>query len=265
MTTGVLLFAFNNDHFDYLRIAAWNCKRIHEFLNLPVAVVTNVQDHDQIHCFDHVIYKAKPESGKRYFEDVQSTVSWYNLDRSSAWEISPFDRTLVLDVDYVVNSQQLLCLLNLNQDFVCHRHAIDAKTGKEFNATFGRYNMPMYWATVMCYQRSKKAETVFTLMQMIQKHWQHYRELYQIDRPTFRNDHALSIALNIESGQFLNTTNIPWSLLSVMPSDRLSLIDSEDFRVDYQQNNRDHYVLIKNQDFHAMGKSYLENIIANHS
>ena len=42
MTTGVLIFAFNNEHIDYLAMANWSAQNIRRHLNLPVAVVTNM-------------------------------------------------------------------------------------------------------------------------------------------------------------------------------------------------------------------------------
>ena len=58
MTSGVLIFAFNNEHIDYLAMANWSAKNIRRHLQLPVAVVT-----DQIvptdYYFEQVI-PAKP-------------------------------------------------------------------------------------------------------------------------------------------------------------------------------------------------------------
>ena len=260
MTRGVLLVAFNNSHFDYIKMAAWNADRIKHFLELPVCLITDRADHPQINHFDHVITVPRPHSGKRYFDDIQTTVDWINYDRSHAALQSPFDHTLVLDVDYVVNSDQLGMLFDVDQDFVCHRSAVNACTGEIFNTTFGKYHMPMYWATVMCFRRSPKAQVIFDIMTMVQHNWQHYRDLYQIDRPAFRNDHALSIALNIESGHTLHTVDIPWNLVSVLPGYELRGVDRYRFEIVWQEQ-RGRRVIIQNQDFHAMGKSHLEKII----
>lgn len=265
MTQGALLVAFNNAHIDYVTIAAWNADRIRRFLNVPVTLITDSTDHAKLDRFDQVIFRPTPQAGQRWFEDIDATVDWRNFDRSHAALESPYDKTLVLDVDYIVNSHQLRCLLDSTEDFLCHRHAVNARSGELFNISFGKYNMPMYWATVMCFKRSKKADVIFHMMQMIQNNWAHYRDLYQIDRPAFRNDHALSIALNIESGQTLTTTNIPWNLVSVLPAEKLSAISDTEFRIEWNDGQKTRFTLLANQDFHAMGKSYLEKIIANQS
>lgn len=41
MTTGALIFAFNNEATDYVSMAAWSAKRIRHYLKIPVAVVTD--------------------------------------------------------------------------------------------------------------------------------------------------------------------------------------------------------------------------------
>ena len=48
MTRGVLIFAFNNEHTDYVRMAAWCAKRIHRHLDLPVSVVTNAREQAEL-------------------------------------------------------------------------------------------------------------------------------------------------------------------------------------------------------------------------
>jgi len=41
MTTGALIFAFDTEHTRYLDMAAYCAERVKDFLDIPVAVVTN--------------------------------------------------------------------------------------------------------------------------------------------------------------------------------------------------------------------------------
>ena len=59
-------------------------------------------------------------------------------------------------------------------------------------------------------------------MNMIKNNWEHYRRLYKISAPAYRNDYALSIALNIVNGHTLNLKDIPWNLASLTPEHKLS-------------------------------------------
>ena len=43
MTTGVVIFAFDNEHVDYTGMAAWSAHNIHRNLDLPVCLITDTK------------------------------------------------------------------------------------------------------------------------------------------------------------------------------------------------------------------------------
>jgi hypothetical protein len=267
MTTGALIFAFNNEHIDYVNMARWTADNVHRHLNIPVCLVTDSQDKD-LTGFDKALCIGSANLGtanKRHFDDV-GTVTWHNTNRMDAYRLSPWDRTLVLDADYVVASDQLKVLLDSQEDFMCHRWAYDVTGLNNFEGLnyFGQYCMPMWWATVMMFRKSTKAQLIFDSMTMIRDNWTHYRNLYNNPTPTYRNDHALSIALNIENGHTLMTTDIPWSLASLVPDHKLTQLDIDRYRVDFSSvDQKARYIELYKQDFHAMGKQQLGAIVAN--
>jgi hypothetical protein len=262
MTQGVLIFAFNNEQTDYLAMAEWSAHNVRRYLNLPTSVVTNTEYTGT--AFDHVIHADAESGGTRYFEDYDNTVTWHNAGRVDAYTLTPYDQTIVLDADYVVASTSLKGLLNAQQDFMCHKTAFDmsAQTDMRGLNTFGRYSMPMWWATVMMFRRSNTAQYIFDCMQMVRDNWQHYRDLYNIDRATYRNDFALSIALGIVSGHTMKVDEIPWALPSVMPNTRLSRDIDDSFMIEYQDSNQLRKRMgFRGLDFHAMGKKDLGDIV----
>lgn len=265
MTRGVLIFAFNNEHTDYVRMAAWSAERIRRHLDLPVAVVTDSREQASLYpAFDKIITAPAATGGTRYFEDYQKTVSWHNAGRTDAYSLTPWDETLVLDADYVVCSSTLNTLWESNAEFLCHRLAWNAADGQELTELnqFGRLKMPMWWATVMMFRKSNHAQYIFDCMEMVKTNWQHYRDLYQIDRPTYRNDFALSIALGIVSGQTWRVQEIPWDLTSVLPDTKLEQLKDDYFSLTTTDSkNISRVVGISGTDFHAMGKQHLEKII----
>ena len=102
-------------------------------------------------------------------------------------------------------------------------------------------------------------------MRMVSHNWKHYRDLYKIRQATYRNDHALSIALLVCDGHWLDHAAIPWSLATLTPEHTVSRSAPDQYRVDFiNSENQRRWVTIS-QDFHAMGKTQLEAIIANHS
>jgi hypothetical protein len=265
MTTGVLIFAYNNEHIDYLAMANWSAKNIRRHLNLPVAVVTNTPP-PQEYKFEQVIIANASASHTRKFNDLPEPVTWYNGNRVDAYAMTPWSRTLVLDADYVVATDQLKTVLNLDQDFLAHQIAYDVTNNAGFNEnnTFGRNCMPMSWATVMMFRRSDRAEMIFDCMAMIKNNWDHYCALYGVVKSTYRNDYALSIALNIVNGHTQTYPTIPWPLASVDHKHQLTQVDADTYRVEYIKDNRPRWITLS-QDFHAMGKGHLGAIIANNS
>lgn len=263
MTTGALIFAYNNDAFDYLRMAAWSAANIRRHLDIPVAVVT---DQPTDLDFDQVIVHAAPTSGERWFADANRRVPWHNHSRPDAWDLSPWDRTLLIDADYVVASDRLTTILAHTKSAVlCHQHATDVTGMNDFRALnrLGRHDISLAWATVMIFDRSPHAKLIFQCMRMIRDNWSHYQHIYQDRSRTYRNDHALTIALAITNGHVLSPCQIPWSLSSVVPEHRVSQLAQDRYRVDFiTTNNRPAWIEIAEQDFHAMGKQSLMSMLS---
>lgn len=268
MTTGALIFAFDNEHIDYLAMAAWSAPRIKNYLDLPTAVVTDAPDRaQQLGCFDAVITAPAETGGSRWFDDYNQNVTWYNASRVNAYALTPWDKTLVLDADYVICSSSLNSVISADQDFQCFKHAYDVSRPDQFLLEkFGRTALPMHWATVMMFRKSVQAQWIFDSMTMIRANWTHYRDLYGIGEQNYRNDYALSIALALVNGGSSSVTGIPWAMPSVLPSSSLLV---------HQEQDSDFWTVISKGidsqsrsmgftgiDFHAMGKKNLGDIIA---
>jgi hypothetical protein len=263
MTTGALIFAFNNEQTDYVSMAAWSADNIHRHLDIPVAVVTD--QPNPVGNFDRVIYAESQSGGTRYFEDYNNTVTWNNASRVNAFELSPWDQTLVLDADYVIASNTLKLALDAPHDFLCYKDAYDITLTADFSGLnwFGNHKLPMWWATVMMFRRTTQTEFIFDSMQMIRDNWQHYRDLYGIQNKTYRNDYALSIALGIVSGHTWRIDSLPGMMASAMPEHGVSKLDTDYYVIEFQDtDSKRKNMAWKGMDFHAMGKSHLEKIVA---
>jgi hypothetical protein len=253
MTTGALIFAVNNEQIDYVSMAQWSARNIERHLGIPTHIVTDKEI-------------ATTGTNGRWFEDFSTTVVWHNESRVSAYDLSSWDQTLVLDADYVVASDQLQVVLESEQNFLAHRWAYDLVNQNDFLGLnyFGLHSMPMWWATVMMFRRGPQAKLIFDAMKMIQQHWDHYKRLYKNNSPSYRNDHALSIALGIVNGHVTNHDSIPWKLASLTPEHKLKQLDLDRYRVDFTtSNNKSCWIELQGQDFHAMGKQQLGEIVAN--
>ena len=267
MTTGALIFAFNNEVTDYVAMAQWSAQNIRRHLDIPVAVVT---DDAMAQGFDQVIYANPEGNNSRHFSDYDATVTWHNESRTGAYDLSPWDHTLLLDADYVVASDRLKLLFEYEHDFMAHRWANDISGLNDFSGLnyFGRNRMPQWWATVISFRRSKHAELIFGTMDMVRNNWPHYRDLYGISAKTYRNDHALSIALNTVNGHIdpdggRGIPGIPWPLSSLTPEHELTRVGQDVYHIRYTDSeNREKHISVAHRDFHAMGKKQLGGIVA---
>jgi hypothetical protein len=174
---------------------------------------------------------------------------------------------LLLDADYVVASDQLLTLFDMDQDLLAHRWAYDVTNRNDFNELnyFGQWRQPMWWATVMRWRRSRAAELVFDVMTQVRDNWGHYCNLYGIRERTYRNDHALSIAVTVVNGQVIPAAyTIPWSLASLLPDVQLTQSAADSYTARWLNGaGQARSIGLNGTDFHAMNKQQLEAIVAN--
>ena len=261
MTKGAVIFAVGKHAINYAAMAAWSAARIQRHLGLPTTLITDQAVDDS--AFDHIIrIDAQQGDRSRWFADFEQSVPWHNLDRCDAFDLTPYDRTLLLDADYVVNSDHLLTILDQDR-FWCHRYAYAVGTGQILDY-FGRHQHPMYWATVISFGRDSQSEFIFDSMRMIRDNWQHYRDLYHIDSSLFRNDYALSIALPLVNGH-VQPQCLTGAMLNVMPDQRLQQIKEDSFKVTWEcSQGRLHTNILQAYDFHAMCKRDLGAIVAAH-
>lgn len=264
MKTGALLFAHNNKTYDYVKLAEWTAINVIRHLDLPVTLVT---DHDaQVSdgIFDMVI-RIDPGAGSlRYFNDTNSSDYWYNDSRVQSYDLSPYDRTLVLDSDYVVASPVLRLPMVSHVEFLCHKRANAVGMSSDWEANyFGQHRFPMAWASVMVFSKTSSVKFIFESMKMVQRNWQHYKNLYQVGKMHYRNDYALSIALGLYTGHSQIFHSIPWNLLTVLPEHTIERSDALDkYKIKYKNlEGKQQWLDLNLKDFHAMCKNSLGELV----
>ena len=250
--TGALLYAFDSE-IKYTKIAIECATRIKHFLQIPVSIVTDIPLKNSL--FDNEIILAKPNAQNyKYWQDTDTTTQWYNKGRSTAFDVTPYDRTLLVDIDYMINSCVLSNLLQGTQSFFAHKTVMPV-TKEVKTEMFGQNKIDMWWATVVVFDRSQFTQDVFAIWKMVEQNYQHYANVFGFDARKFRNDFALSIALLVANGNTQpEQCNIPWPLMNVDPA--VAVVSN---------NNKwtiDEKFYTTSQDLHIMGKSYLERLYA---
>lgn len=257
MSRGVLIFAHNSDHTDYLKLAVSCAKRVHRFLNIPVSLITDrdtVPSSDLLaNSFDNIIFCDKPQYGTR------GGKSWLNRGRHQAYGLTPYKETILLDSDYMINSTRLLELFNRRADIICPRHArfLFRNDKPEMVGSNGPESM---WATVLKFTKSSLAEDVFGLMGMIQDNWSHYVKLYNLDGSIYRNDWALTIALRTALGQVEGKQyHTDWTLLHVPTTALVTRVNDTDYSIENLVDGKKARIMINGLDFHMLNKgNYME-------
>lgn len=235
---GVLLFATNTKNTDYVKIADRASRFIEHYLKLPVKVVSSYND----------------TPNKRFSVDTGQFVEWKNFGRHRAFELSPWDETILLDSDYIVYNDQLLKLLDTVQDYAMHDSNIYLDDTARYE-TIGPHSIPMLWATVIVFKRTAKAKMLFDLVARIERNYRYYCYLYNITTTNFRNDFAFTLADNIINGYNNQDRRcrIPWPLITVAnPVESMSV---ENGKITIKEKNRGY--LVAQQSLHFLGKEFL--------
>ena len=243
---GVVLFAFNTDTVDYVKIAKRSGQLISHTLDLPVTLIT---DHDiSSDTFDNVICISNTMPNIRTKEGTL----WKNGNRYRAYDLSPYDETILIDGDYLVLDRNLLKLFD--QDF---DYKITAQNQTQLGAwpdKMGAYGLVYQWATAVVFKKTPTAQMFFNLVGRVQRNYLYYWNLYHVKHGAFRNDFAFTIANNLLNGYNQNpNTLIPWSMFTY--NDPIKSMSIDKGLITIKETNK--AVLVPQQNIHVMDKEYL--------
>jgi hypothetical protein len=263
MNNGVLIFA-QNGNFDYVKLAELSALRVKEYLDLPVSLVTNIKYQNKDSVFDKIINIKSKQSQIRNIHDGNNSnrVKWLNFDRHLSYELSPYDKTLVIDADYLVSSNNLMYCFESNKEFLIYNkdyYFIENVFEKNFKY-INEFGIPFYWATVFYFTKTEKNKLFFKFIEYIKDNWDYYRVLYSIIDSKFRNDFAFSIAINLLHNQLSNKEFgfIPGKLFYTIDKDSLIMNESETMGF-YLHNNS--CVKTKGLDVHVMNKKSIVRVL----
>jgi hypothetical protein len=249
---GVVTFAFNTDTVDYVKIADRTSKLIAHNLGLPVTLITDLNSTPEF-AYDHVV--RIDNAGDNFRTNLlDQTVSWRNFGRYHAYELSPYDETILVDTDYLVLDQSLLDLMTTDFDYKLMHHNVTA-AGPSYEL-MGEHSLPYVWATVILFRKSARAEMLFELVGRIQRNYTYYRQLYNIRERNYRNDYAFAIANIILNGYAINEDQgIPWNMFTVDQAIEKIMLTDNFLRIYHQ----DTALVVPHQNIHVMDKVYLQS------
>jgi hypothetical protein len=277
MTTGAVLFAQNNGGVDYVKLAVYAAKRIQTYIDIPVSIITDSPDWLERqypdHGFDHIINLSEnvDASQKKMFYDgslASKSLEWKNFSRGRIIDLTPYDRTLVIDSDFIINSSVLKPALDNDYDFQIYRNSMDLadyRSTTEFER-ISQWSVPFYWATVFIFNKNSITQSFFDLVSYIKSEWLYFKTLYGINSAIFRNDFAFSIAIHIMNGKTNGRFAIDLPGKMIYSTDRDILVNLEDNTMKFliqKKNFLGEYTLLKTTglDVHVMNKMSLSRYI----
>lgn len=235
---GIIAFAANTSDVDYVSIAQKTLKVAEKTLNLPTTLIE---------------LNANGLHNSRFDIDLNKFTEWKNFNRCLAYELSPYEETIVIDADYLILDKNLNKIFDCQWDYLLQRnsHAISVNWPKQM----GQNSLPYVWATVFAFRKTTKSKLFFELVQRIQNNYSYYRLLFNVQERNYRNDYAFSIADIILNGYKVNNHGIPGSMLAVdMP---IESIETQNNSLIIRESKSAH--IVPRTNIHIMSKKYLQS------
>jgi len=272
MTKGALIFAHNSRDVDYILLSLISGGLAKKNLNVPVSLVTDRSTvewakESKIYSkitdtFDQIIEIDKPQTDNKrslYDGKEKKSVAFTNTNRASVYDLSPYDRTLLLDSDFLIFSNRLGQFWDVDQS-VMIAYSMNDIYDQQRLGYHDRFvsdtGIHLYWATTVMFSKDEYGKLFFDLVNFVKEHYQYYSDLFRFDSRQFRNDIAFSIAKHILDGfESLDRLNLP-SLLTVQDRDILHSVTKNKLTFLISTNFNQEYVLASTNgvDLHVMNK-----------
>ena len=237
---GILAFAYNIDTIDYVSIAQLTLELASKKLNLPYTLITDKEFKNDI-------------DNTRYDIDSNTFVKWRNVGRHKAYYLSPYDETLVIDVDYLVIDNSLNKIFDIEWDYLLQRNSYALTT--TWPTLMGVTSLPYIWATVFAFRKTEKSKLFFDLIGRIQRNYDYYYSLFNVQERIFRNDFVFAMADVILNGYSIEKKSIPENMLAVNQAINNIKLDKDNFII---KDLTCSYVVPKT-NLHIMSKAYLQS------
>lgn len=278
MNRGIVIFSYSNRDIDYSLLAIIAGGLAKKNLNLPVSLITDASTVDwmkesntyskALGLFDKIIISDRPNiNNKRViFDGIESKiVPFLNSNRSSVYDLTPYDQTLLIDSDLLIMSDRLNAYWEVDNDLMMIDSMKDIRGDRYgvLDRWVSDTGVKMFWATAVMFKKNEKTKTFFNLVDHVKENYMFYADIYRFETRTYRNDIAFSIAKHIMDGFLsIHLESLPPQitvfdkddLVEVCDNNLIFLIRDFDFEDNFFAAN------LKDQDVHIMNK---QSIIRN--
>jgi hypothetical protein len=277
MKKGILIFAHNSRDVDYALMSLVSAKFAKTNLQVPVSLVvdkftvewmqtSNIYNLSQ-EIFDQIIEIEKPVTqNTRVLNDgyTSKTVPFVNSNRASVWDLTPYDRTLLIDSDFLVMSNRLNEYWDVDSNVMLSPAMQDVRGDRKgvLDSWVSETGIPLYWATTVMFTKNNESKIFFDLVDVIRTNYNYFADLFRFNPKQYRNDISFSIAKHMLNGFENRGEDLP-PILTLLDKDLIHSIDKNQLRVYLNDSmSEDHVVIasIKDSDVHVMNK---QSIIRN--
>lgn len=272
MTKGILIYAHNNRTVDYALMAMIAGGLAKKHLKQSVSLVTDRATVDwmaesEIYSraqtiFEHIFVVPRPGSNNsRALHDgtERSVVQFINTNRDSAYDLTPYQRTLLIDADFLVFSNRLAEYWEVDSDVMIGESINDIYDHQRLGY-HDRYvsdvGIKLYWATTVMFTKNTYSKMFFDLVRHIKDNYQYYADTYRFDSKQFRNDIAFSVARHVLNGFEQTPMGCLPPVLTLLDRDMLHSVDAGKLTVLVAPKLDSNYcaAAIRDTDIHIMNK-----------
>lgn len=278
MTKGVLIISHNSRDIDYSLLSIISGGLAKKNLGVPVSLATDeptiqwMKDSNTFDLantiFENIITIDRPATNNQrvIFDGKEGKrVPFINSSRSLAYDITPYDRTLLIDSDFLIMSDSLNKYWDVDVDLMIGEKFVDIRGDRfgESDKYVSDVGVHLYWATTVMFSKSEESRVFWNLLKYVQENYDYYADIYRYPTRTFRNDISFSVAKHIMDGFMKgDKANLP-EIFTILDKD--DIFDVKENRIDILIEDRENIekyfaTSIKNKDVHVMNK---QSIIRN--
>ena len=245
----------NSYKIDYVKMAVANAKNIKKNMqNNNVALITDkpgkvhVIDNGWQKHFTHIILTEDNSKGtgpntnldmnirSMRIGDKTITFPWKNHTRPNAYDLSPFDQTILIDSDYFVFDNTLDKIFETDKNILCGKYVKEI-SHQENLIDYERLHhqtIKLFWATVLYFTKSRESALMFEMIKSVKNNWQFYSKMYKFESSrTYRNDFAVSVALHTLQGKKeTKHYDLPFTIMCL--ADKNIMLDKKSFVYRYK-------------------------------
>jgi hypothetical protein len=273
---GMLMFAHNNDLFDYGKMAYASALSAIHHIDKPISIVTDESTWEKLlreypramFTFDHAILIDHENTHQRHFDLADGSTKkakYHNTSRLDAYALSPYDETLLIDTDVLIQDTSLQHVWG-SSAYVRMNHEISELNSSEGNTQIklSDNSLTTFWATICYFRKCKVTEDFFALSKYVEHHYEYYGSLHGFPTSIVRVDYIMTIAAHIMSGYVSGAKTV----VEPLPVEDTVFAWNKDIMIDFDEDRTTfltksggrHFPVSTYRTVHCMNKDSMMNM-----